>query len=114
MIVLAPQTGPLVQRCVGSTPGLGGPSTGNARGLIDSIPRRDPQTYRRSVIPRVDWAIDSAGGSCVHTLARTHAYKITNNHLLGQAYYNSNADTVDSQLTKGGLRLAKILNDALN
>ena len=55
-----------------------------------------------------DWALES------HTLARTHAYKITNNRLLGQAYYNANADTVDSQLTKAGLRLAKILNDALN
>lgn len=32
---------------------------------------------------------------------------------LGAPYYAANVDIVDDQLTKGGLRLAKILNDAL-
>jgi hypothetical protein len=48
-----------------------------------------------------------------HALARTHAYKIATNHLLGRAYYNANVDTVDTQLINGGLRLARILNDSL-
>ena len=53
-----------------------------------------------------DWALES------HTLARTHAYKLSNSHLLGQNYYNTNADTVDARLTNAGLRLAKVLNDS--
>ena len=54
----------------------------------------------------VEWA------EAAHLVAKTHAYKITTNHLLGQAYYNANADTVDDQLTKAGLRLARILNES--
>jgi nuclease S1 len=56
----------------------------------------------------VDWTNAS------HALAKAHAYKLPTGSvkLLGQAYYNANADTVDEQLTKAGLRLARILNES--
>jgi len=57
----------------------------------------------------VDWANAS------HALAKRHSYKLPRGSqpfLLGQAYYNANADTVDEQLTKAGLRLARILNES--
>jgi len=53
----------------------------------------------------IDWALQS------HTLARTNAYDIPDNHKLGQEYFNTNKQVVDDQLRKGGLRLAKVLND---
>jgi hypothetical protein len=49
-------------------------------------------------------------------LAKSNAYdKVPTNDSarLGQRYYNLNWKVVDDQLTKGGLRLAKILNDVL-
>jgi len=56
----------------------------------------------------VDWANAS------HALAKAHAYRLPSGSvkLLGQRYYDANADTVDDQLTKAGLRLAQILNES--
>ncbi|HYP01712.1 MAG TPA: S1/P1 nuclease [Pyrinomonadaceae bacterium] len=56
------------------------------------------------------WATDS------FKLAVSNGYDAvprTGKARLGAAYYATNVDIVDEQLTKGGLRLAKILNDAL-
>ena len=66
---------------------------------IDGIQRGTPIT----------WANEA------HKLARTNAYKLVpkSGAILGVAYYNHNFAVVDSQLTKAGLRLAKVLNDAL-
>ena len=55
----------------------------------------------------IDWALEA------HKLAKTHAYKISASKLLGPQYYDANADTVDQQLLRAGLRLAKVLNEAL-
>jgi hypothetical protein len=66
---------------------------------IDSIQRGTPIT----------WANEA------HKLAQTNAYKRVpkSGAILRVAYYNRNFAVVDSQLTKAGLRLAKVLNDAL-
>ena len=55
----------------------------------------------------VDWAMES------HDLARDHVYVLPDDHKLGEEYYRTNAPVVDQQLAKAGVRLAKILNDAL-
>jgi hypothetical protein len=49
-----------------------------------------------------------------HALAKPHVYKLPSGDVpkLGQKYYDLNADTVDEQLTKAGLRLARILNES--
>ena len=54
----------------------------------------------------VDWA------NAAHRLAKTHAYALPQNRFLGQNYYSKHADIVDEQLTKAGLRLARILNES--
>jgi len=66
---------------------------------IDGIQRGTP----------IDWANEA------HKIARTNAYMRVpkTGAILGVAYYNRNFAVVDSQLTKAGLRLAKVLNDAL-
>ena len=51
----------------------------------------------------VDWALES------HRLARG-AYEIGDGNI-GEDYYGRNKPVVDSQLSKAGVRLAKVLND---
>jgi len=52
----------------------------------------------------IDWAMES------HQLAKQHAYvDVTSD--LGPDYYDANESVMDEQLAKGGLRLAKFLND---
>jgi hypothetical protein len=54
----------------------------------------------------IQWALES------HALAKTNAYdNVQPNASLGQAYFNTNKPIVDMQLRRGGLRLAKVLND---
>jgi S1/P1 Nuclease len=53
----------------------------------------------------IDWALES------HRLARS-AYAIKGNSL-DKSYYDAMLPIVKSQLSKGGIRLAKILNDTL-
>jgi len=55
----------------------------------------------------VDWAMES------HRIAKDHAYVLPENRRLGEAYYRANVPVVDHQLAKAGVRLAKLLNDAL-
>jgi len=55
-----------------------------------------------------DWANES------HVLADRHAYHgVRNNARLAGAYFDANEPVVDEQLTRGGIRLAKLLNDLL-
>jgi len=54
----------------------------------------------------VDWA------NATHRLAKPHAYALPQNRFLGQNYYSKHADITDAQLTKAGLRLARILNES--
>ena len=55
----------------------------------------------------VDWAMES------HDIARDHVYTLPDDRKLGEGYYRANAPVVDQQLAKAGVRLAKLLNDAL-
>ena len=55
----------------------------------------------------MDWAMES------HRLARDYVYVIPIDRKLGYDYYLDNVRVVDEQLAKAGVRLAKILNDAL-
>jgi hypothetical protein len=55
----------------------------------------------------VDWAMES------HRIAKDHVYVLPENHKLREAYCRANAPMVDQQLAKAGVRLAKLLNDAL-
>src|SRR5262249_28392157 len=54
----------------------------------------------------IDWANES------HRLA-IEAYRFTEDKRLGASYYNSSSEVVKKQLTRAGVRLAKVLNDLL-
>ena len=55
----------------------------------------------------VDWAMES------HDIARDHVYVLPDDHKLGEDYYRANVPVVDQLLAKAGVRLAKLLNEAL-
>jgi hypothetical protein len=54
-----------------------------------------------------DWAMES------HNIARDHVYLLPEDRKLGEDYCQANVPVVDQQLAKAGVRLAKLLNDAL-
>jgi hypothetical protein len=85
-----------------------------AEALVDGLTSARIQTIQAGTV--IQWAEES------HRVARERAYRFvpgtrimhkSRTETLGQAYYNRNFATVDDQLLKGGLRLAKILNDTL-
>ena len=53
------------------------------------------------------WALESLAA------AKEHAYKIPPNGKLGQVYYNKTLPVVEKRLLNAGLRLARVLNEAL-
>ncbi len=55
----------------------------------------------------VDWAMES------HGIAKHHVYVLPESRKLGEEYYLANVTVVDQQLAKVGVRLAKLLNEAL-
>src|SRR4029453_6738324 len=55
----------------------------------------------------IDWAMEG------HSIAKEHAYHIPKGSHLGQSYVDENLPLVDLALIKAGVRLAKVLNDAL-
>jgi hypothetical protein len=55
----------------------------------------------------VDWAMES------HRIAKDHVYVLPVDRKLGEEYYRASVPVVDQQLAKAGVRLAKLLNDAL-
>jgi hypothetical protein len=55
----------------------------------------------------VDWAMES------HQIAKDHVYVLPVDHKLREDYYRASVPVVDQQLAKAGVRLAKLLNDAL-
>jgi hypothetical protein len=55
----------------------------------------------------VDWAMES------HQIAKGNVYVLPEDLKLGEDYYRANVPVVDQQLAKAGVRLAKLLNDAL-
>ena len=69
---------------------------------MDSL---DLSAFERGTV--VDWAMEG------HRIAREHAYHIPKGGRLGDAYLQENLPLVDLALIKAGVRLAKVLNDAL-
>jgi hypothetical protein len=55
----------------------------------------------------IDWAMES------HQIAKIHVYMLPEDRKLGEVYYRANVPIVDQQLARAGVRLAKVLNDAL-
>jgi hypothetical protein len=76
-----------------------------AEALEEGLTTQSIQTRQSGTI--IQWALEA------HKAARNHAYRIPRNKRLGQAYYDRTFAVVDEQLLRGGLRLAKILNDTL-
>ncbi|HVF55692.1 MAG TPA: S1/P1 nuclease [Pyrinomonadaceae bacterium] len=77
-------------------------------GEMDDATRRRIERMQAGTLD--SWANES------FALAKSNAYDSVarnNRARLGQAYYDANWQVVDDQLTRAGLRLAKILNDAL-
>jgi len=60
------------------------------------------------------WASDTVQYTCTQAYVDQNGQKIPNGFTLGDDYYNFNVDVVDFQLIKGGVRLANLLNNALN
>jgi S1/P1 Nuclease len=80
--------------------------------LVDLTPQEINDLKRGNLL---SWALEA------HTLARTSAYKNTNNtelskdkdadqQKLGSDYYDKNWAVVDKQLLRGGMRLARVLD----
>jgi hypothetical protein len=55
----------------------------------------------------VDWAMEG------HRIAVEHAYRLPRDGRIGRAYVRANRPIVDRALIAGGVRLAKVLNEAL-
>lgn len=72
--------------------------------LSQVSPEKIPTLQTGSV---TQWAMES------WQAAKDHAYKIPPNHQLGQAYYDKSLPVVEDRLRKAGLRLARVLNEAL-
>ena len=76
-----------------------------AEALEEGLTPQRIETRQRGTV--IEWALEA------HKVARNHAYRIPRNKRLAQAYYDRTFAVVDEQLLRGGLRLAKILNEAL-
>jgi hypothetical protein len=85
-----------------------------AEALVDGLTNARIQSIQAGTL--IGWAEEA------HRAARDRAYRsVPGNRImhksrtetLGQAYYDRNFAVVDEQLLRGGLRLAKILNDTL-
>ncbi len=72
--------------------------------LSQTSPEKIPTLQAGSVI---QWAMES------WQAGKDHAYKIPPNRQLGQAYYDKSLPVVEDRLRKAGLRLARVLNEAL-
>ncbi|HUL70133.1 MAG TPA: S1/P1 nuclease [Gemmatimonadales bacterium] len=72
--------------------------------------RRKMDSLDLSAIERgtiVDWAMEG------HRLAAEHAYQLPRSGKIGEAYEQANLPLVDLALIEAGVRLAKVLNEAL-
>jgi hypothetical protein len=72
------------------------------RHLTDSL---DPSALARGTV--VDWAMEG------HRLAALHAYRLAGDGTIDQAYAEANLPVVDRALAAAGVRLARVLNEAL-
>ena len=55
----------------------------------------------------VDWAMEG------HRIVVEHAYRLPRDGRIGRAYVRANRPIIDRALIAGGVRLAKVLNEAL-
>lgn len=65
----------------------------------------DTQALERGTV--VDWAMEG------HRISAERVYRLPKNGRLGRAYVKANRPVIDRQLIAGGVRLAKVLNEAL-
>ena len=73
--------------------------------LMQQMTALDLVAFERGTV--VDWAMEG------HRSAMEDAYQIPRNRLLGEAYVGKNLPLVDLAIIKAGVRLAKVMNDAL-
>jgi len=73
--------------------------------LMQRMSKLDLAAFERGTV--VDWAMEG------HRIAVAHAYQIPRHRHLGQAYVEENLPIVDLAIIKAGVRLARVLNDAL-
>ena len=73
--------------------------------LLQQMTALDLGAFERGTV--VDWAMEG------HRIAAENAYQIPRNRLLGEGYVGKNLPLVDLAIIKAGVRLAKVLNDAL-
>jgi hypothetical protein len=72
------------------------------RRLMDSV---DPGATERGSV--VDWAMEG------HRVAALHAYRLPHGARIDRRYVQASLPTVDRALVAAGIRLARVLNDAL-
>jgi hypothetical protein len=72
--------------------------------LSNAAPENIPALQAGNV---TQWAMES------WRAAKEHAYKIPPNRQFGKAYYDKSLPVVEDRLRKAGLRLARVLNEAL-
>jgi hypothetical protein len=84
-------------------------SVGNKEEYFESLRRRmgsiDLKALEAGTV--VDWAMEG------HRIAVEHAYRLPRDGRIGWAYVRANRPIVDRVLIAGGVRLAKVLNEAL-
>jgi hypothetical protein len=73
--------------------------------LLGRMQSLDLRALERGTV--VDWAMEG------HRIAAEHAYRLPADGHIGRAYLEANRPIIDHALIAGGVRLAKVLNDAL-
>ena len=73
--------------------------------LLGRMQSLDLKALERGTV--VDWAMEG------HRIAAEHAYRLPADGRIGRAYLDANRPIIDQALIAGGVRLAKVLNDAL-
>lgn len=76
-----------------------------ARDLTANLSVTEIQKLQEGTVTQ--WALES------QRAAKDFVYKIPASHQLGQAYYEKSLPVVEERLRKAGLRLARVLNEAL-
>ena len=84
-------------------------SVGNQAEYFESLRRRmgslDLKALEAGTV--VDWAMES------HRISAEHVYRLPRDGRIGRAYVRANRPIIDRALIAGGVRLAKVLNEAL-
>jgi len=73
--------------------------------LMTRLASQDIEALQRGT--PIDWVL------AAHKLAREHAYRLPPDRNLQSRYYRDNLPILEEQLAKAGVRLARILNEAI-